>query len=346
MRPGGSGDTLFGMRWIALAASAAIFAFTGGAAAQPPMVVTTPPPGAVLPCGWYEANPVFPGEQASRSDYVDLLLGQRLKPDDERRIAEGLSRRFPGEATDLFLSILTARPLDSDENVERFERIVSRHRRSRDPLVRLEVARARYRLIEAERSRHVAADEEGFGNLYVEGTWRRSAAGRRWSAMVDAFLSDYRRRGPAFDEFVAALEYSAALRDAADRAPSGTEADQRFLDPAVARIGARLRRRMQALIDRYGASPNERVQRTVAEAMDMLARYDLGRTALIPLDRQIIARFRNARDIDLRHAVNGSWHRLRMSLEQTGDRSDAADAEREHRAWRAARLDLGCDQGP
>ncbi|HEX8644272.1 MAG TPA: hypothetical protein VF702_10215 [Allosphingosinicella sp.] len=330
-------------RTIAILAGAAVASLAGAAVSQPPAEVIARPDDGTPPCGWFEARPIFPGPETSRAGFVDLLLGQRLRPAHERRIADEMRRRFPSEATGLFLSILAARPLDSDENVALFESIVARHRRSRDPLVQIEVARARFLLIEAERSRHIAAEEEGFGNLYVEGTWRRTEAGRRWSARLDAFLRDYRRRGPDFAEFVAPLEFSAAVREAAARVPDAVVGDQRFLDPRVAAIRARLRRRMRALIDRYAASPNERVQRAVVEAMDMLSPYEQGRAALIPVDREIVARFRDARDIDLRHAVNGSWHRLRMSLEETGDAAGAALAELEHRAWRTERLDLGCN---
>lgn len=307
-----------------------------------PVNVIAEPALTGVPCDYGENRPRMPGADSGRDELYDLLLGQDLRRRDRDAIAAVLRQRFPGEATDAFLAMLDARPSDSDDSVRTFEAIAARYRGSDDPLLQVEAARARAALIAAQAGRHIASAEDDGSLLWVAGTYRQSAAGRRWSAMVDEFLRDYRDRGERFDEFVAPLEMEALIREAADRTPGDFEPDQRFLDPEVADVGAWLRERMQALIDRFGAAPNERVQRTVADAMDMLARYDLGRAALLPLDRRIIARFRNARDIGLRHTVNASWHRLRMSLAETDDDAAVREAERDHEAWRAANLDLGC----
>ena len=96
------------------------------------------------------------------------------------------------------------------------------------------------------------------------------------------------------------------------------------------------------LIPRFEASPNERVQRIVADARDMLAPYELGRAALIPIDRDLIARYRGARDFELRAQVNGAYERLKMSLEESGRKQELVEVTAEHAAWKDSNYKMSC----
>jgi hypothetical protein len=294
-----------------------------------------------VPCDYGENQPRLPRPASSRAELYDLLLGQVLRPPQRRAVLAALSARFPGDATDAFIAIQGATPYDSDASIRTLEGVVARYRASSDPEVQIEVARARRTLILGWRSRHVGAGRDGH-HLFVAETYRASAAGRRWSAMLDQFLRDYRGRGPAFDEFVASTEYDAIGRDAADRTPGEHVMDPRLLEPSVIAIGEAMRVRMRALIDRYGAHSNERVQRIVLDAIDAFAPYGRGRAAMIQHERAIIARYRDARDYGLRSAVNGAYERLKFNLEETGDAEGLAAVTREHRAWTAAHYDVDC----
>jgi hypothetical protein len=293
-----------------------------------------------VPCDYGEARPRLPSGSESRAELYDLFLGQSLRPPERREILVSLKARYPGEATDAFVAIAEAQPYDSEESILTFESIVRRLGGSADPDVQVEVARARWMQVQAWSSRHVGEGEAEY--LEVHETYRRTAQGRRWSKLLDAFIRDYRGRGPAFEEFVAAAEYDALFREMGDLTPGEHLVDGRLLDEGVARIRDTMRARMRALIARYEASPNDRVQRVVFQARDMLAPYELGRAALIPVDRDLIARYRGARDIELRAEVDGAYHRLKMSLAEARQERELAALEAEHSAWKAANYDKGC----
>lgn len=296
-------------------------------------------------CDYGEDRPVLPGPRSSRTDIYDLILGQELRKPDRARIDAALLQRFPGPATDAFLALTGAVPPDSLESIATFEKIVAAHADSPDPDLRLEAARARFMLIQAWRSRHVGTADDG-GHLQVFETYRATPEGRRWSELLDAFLRDYRGKGAAYDEFVAAVDYDVLYRDAADRTPGRRFADDRMLDPEVRAIGAALRERLKPLIARYEGSPNERVQRIVARMIDMQARHDLGRSALVPIDRDIIARYEKARDWPLRASVEGAFERLKMSLEELGRKEEFAELSRRFEAWKAANPGPDCTPAP
>lgn len=285
-------------------------------------------------CHWGVDAPRLPTAGMSRAEIYDLLLGQVLRRPDRQRIEAMLRERYPGAATDAFIAITNAAPSDSPKSMRTFARIASAYSAADDPDLQLEAARARFMLIEAWSSRHVGEGQDGrYLNVYE--TYRRTAAGRKWSALLDQFLRSYRGRGEDYDEFVAEAEYSALAREAADLTPGERFLDDRLLRPDVAEIGAALRERLKPLVARYERSPNERVQRVVAEAIDMQARYDLGREALIPIDREIIRRFAKARDHSLRATVNGSFERLTMSLQELRRDRELAAVTREQAAWAA-----------
>lgn len=295
------------------------------------------------PCDLGEIRPRLPTGSESRAELYDLFLGQSLREPHRRQVLAALKAGHPGEATDAFVAIAEARPYDSRRSIRTLEEIARRLGRSADPAAQVEAARARWMLVRAWRSRHVGEGKEG-EYLEVDETYRRTASGRRWSRLLDEFLRDYRGRGAAFEEFVAAAEYDALHRYVGDLTPGEHMADGRLLDDEVAPIREVMRARVRAFIARYEASPRERVQRVVARGRDMLAPYELGRAALIPVDRDRIARYRGARDTELRAEAGGAYERLKMSLEETGQALELAAVAAEHSAWEAANSATGCTE--
>lgn len=311
--------------------------------AQPPAASADEPfviPEADVVCDLGENDPRLPSASSSRTELYDLFLGQRLRAAQQRELLEVLRARFPGEATEAFAAMAQSLPPDSDASIALFESIIQRHAGSSDPELQVEVARARWNLILAWRSRHTG-ESDSWDHLFVAETYQGSGPGRRWSELLDAFLRDYRGRGAMFDEFVARAEYEVIVRSAADRTPGEHLLDPRYVEPEVAAIGADMRAQLLRLIDRYGDSPDERVQRTVADARD-IARRDLGPEAAIPYAREVIARYRLSGDHDLRARVSGAYSRLQWMLEEAGQASQAAAVSAEAAAWEAARNDIDC----
>lgn len=195
-------------------------------------------------------------------------------------------------------------------------------------------------LIGSWKSRHSGRSDITYLQIYE--SYRKTSDGRRWSALLDAFLRDYRGKGPAYDEFVAAAELAALYRGAADRTPGSRFGDDRMFDPEVKATGAALRESLRPLIARFERSADERVQRVVADMMDMSARYDLGPEALAATDRAIVARYQNARDHGLRAAVDSRFERLRSSLELLGRTEELAEVVARHEAWKQANPGPDC----
>lgn len=292
-------------------------------------------------CDYGEDRPRLPGPQASRADFHDLILGQRLREPDREKIERAFLERYPGPATQAFLTLTRPKRTDRPETIRAFERIASAYAASDDPDLRLEAARARFMLIGAWKSRHSGRSDITYLNIHE--SYRKTSDGRRWSALLDAFLRDYRGKGAAYDEFVARAELDAYYRSAADRTPGSRFGDDRMFDPEVKEIGAALRESLKPLIARYEGSANERVQRTVEDMMDRLARYDLGPEALAATDRAIVDRYENARDHALRAAVDGRFERLRSSLEELGRTEELARIVVRHEAWKQANPGPDCE---
>ena len=328
------------MRRIILLTAAALASQVAGACASAAPSAASDPIIDVA-CDYGDSNPRLPQAGDDRAALYGLMLGQQLRQGDKGRIAAALRERFPGAATEAFLAIQFAPTPGTEGHRRVLESVIARHRGSDDPDLQREVARARFGLIEYHLNRHVEAlMETGYG--WIAEDWRETAHGRRWSRALDRFLADYRGRGPMFDEFVAEVEMDAIFRDAATMSPGDNSSDQRFLhDSDAARDW--MRAQMRRIIARYGAPRDERVQRVVADAIDMLSPYEQGRAALIPIDREIIARFRDVLDHSLRAEVGGAYYRLEESLRETGDIAGAEAVAREHAEYRVANLDsVGC----
>jgi hypothetical protein len=321
------------MRSIFLVTAAAALAFAAGAAASSPEPELEDAP----PCDYGDSNPRLPQAGDDREALYGLMLGQRLRRPDRERVAAALRARFPGAATEAFLAIQFAPTEGTEGHREALEAVIARHAAAQDPDLRREVARARHGLIAYHLNRHVGARmEEGFS--WIAEDWRETEHGRRWSAALDRFLADYRGQGPMFDEFIADVEMDAIFRDAAGMTPGDNTGDQRFLRDSD-RARDFMRAGMRRMIARYGDSRDERVRLAVARATDMLAPYEAGPSARIPIQRDIIARYKDAFDHALRAEVGGAYHSLEGLLRDTGDAAGAEAVRLERLAYEAARLD-------
>lgn len=340
------------MRKLVIHAAAAALLLGGAGAPSAAAPAPEPPRNMTVvlalpkadPCEFAEARPRLPTGAETRTQLYDLLLGQELREAQRAQVLAALKARFPGPASTAFAAMAHARPSDSAKSIRTFEEIVRGLGASYDPAEQVEAARARWMLVGAWKSRHVGAGKEG-AFLQVQETYRRSAGGRRWSRLLDEFLRDYRGRGAAFDEFVAAAELEAIYREQGDLTPGEHFADERLLDADVSSVRDTIRARTAAFIARFEASPEERVQRVVLRARDWMAPYELGRAALVPFDRALIARYRGFGDIDVRAEINGAYDRLVMNLGETGQTAARDAAAAEHAAWKAAHYDTGCYRG-
>lgn len=327
-------------RLLVLATASAALAGAAGAAAFAHDPLIEP-----APCDYGDSNPLMPQAGDGRLALYDLMLGQRLRRAEAEAVAAALRQRFPGEATEAFLAIYFAPVSGSDAHRDLMESIVARHGGSSDADLQREVARARFMLIDDYKNRLIEALMEN-RYVWIAESWRETADGRTWSELVDRFLADYRDRGPMFDEFVADVEMEAIFRDAATLSPGDNTDDQRFLFESEEARDV-MRAGMRRIIARYGASGDERVQRVVAQATDMLAPYEEGPAARIPIQREIIARYRDVLDYSLRAEVGGAYHSLENLLRETGDVAGAEAVRRERIAFYAAKLDsVDCREPP